>query len=119
VGFRETILKNFQEDFKELLPSAPGYLNCRIVAGYGNCEDGFVSDDTKTNGMMLLNAREFEFDSILKVISTFRGSEPKTPLLVFIGLVIPSGTVYIYRFYEIEVRDSDIIFLKNKSKIEG
>ena len=114
MNFINIVLGNFQEDFKELLPRSPGYLNCKIVAGHGNCEKGILSDNTEEDGMMLTRADEFKFEKVSKVISTFSSSKSKKPLLLCVNLMIPFGATFIYQLYEIEKGVDDII-LKNQS----
>lgn len=116
MNFAEVVLGNFQKDFKELLPRAPGYLNCKIVVGLGNCEKGITSSSTKEDGIMLLGSNGFEFEKVLKIISAFSNSKSKKPSLLCVNLMIPSGTICIYRFYEIEEKDSDIL-LRNQSRV--
>jgi hypothetical protein len=116
MDFTEIVLGNFQKDFKKLLPKTPGYLNCRIVAGYGNCQKGFISDDIEVVGIMLIRVDEFKFEMVRKVISDFRSSKTKNQLVLCIDLAIPSGVSYIYRFYEIEGENNNI-FLRKQSRV--
>ena len=114
--FAKVVLRNFQKDFKELLPNTSGYLNCKIVATYGNCEEGITSKNIKEDGMMLLGSNGFEFERVLKVISAFSNSKPRRSLLLCVNLMIPSGTICIYRLYEIEEKGDDIL-LRNQSRV--
>jgi hypothetical protein len=116
MDFTEIVLGNFQKDFKKLLPKTPGYLNCKIVTGYGNCQKGIIPGDMETVSMMLLRADEFKFEMVHKVISDFRSSKTKNQLVLCINLTIPSGVSYIYRFYEIEGKDNDIS-LRKQSRV--
>lgn len=116
MNFINIVLRNFQEDFKELLPRASGYLNCKIVVGLGNCEKGITRGSTKEDGMMLLGPDGFEFERVLKAISAFSNSESKKSLLLCVNLMIPSGTICIYRLYEIEGKGDDIL-LMNQSRV--
>lgn len=115
--FAKVVLRNFQKDFKELLSNTSGYLNCKIVATYGNCEEGITSKNIKEDGMMLLGSNGFEFKRVLKVISAFSNSKPKKPLLLCVNLTIPSGTSFIYQLYEIEEKDNKIL-LRNQSRVK-
>ena len=116
MNFVNIVLWNFQEDFKELLPRSPGYLDCKIVVGHGNCEKGIVSDNIEEDGMMLLGSNGFEFERVSIVISAFSNSKSKESLLLCVNLMIPSGTICIYRLYEIEGKGDDIL-LVNQSRV--
>ena len=116
MNFVNIVLWNFQEDFKELLPRSPGYLDCKIVVGHGNCEKGIVSDNIEEDGMMLLGSNGFEFERIVKLVSDFSNPNPRNPLLLCVILAIPSGTTCFYRFYEIEEKGNDIL-LRNQSRV--
>jgi len=111
MNFAKVILGNFRRDFKKLLPMAPGYLNCRIVVGHGNCTGGFTSSNTKEDGMTLIKSDGFEFEKVPRVISAFSSSKSREPLLLCVNLMIPSGTICIYRLYEIEKIDNDILLI--------
>jgi len=116
MNFRDTVLENLGEDFNELLPKTPGYLNCNILVGFGDCEKGITPGRTKKDGIMLLGSSGFEFERVLKLISGFSNSKSRRPLLLCVILAIPSGTTCFYRFYEIEEKGNDIL-LKNQSRV--
>ncbi len=117
MSFAEVVLENFQEDFNELLPRAPGYLNCTIVVGFGDCEKGIAPGHTKKDGIMLLGPNGFEFERVLKLISGFSNSKSGRPLLLCVVLAIPSGTICFCRLYEIEEKGNDIL-LRNQSRVK-
>ncbi len=117
MNFRDTVLENLGEDFNELLPKTPGYLNCNIVVGLGDCGKGITPGRTKKDGMMLLGSSGFEFERILKLISGFSNSKSRKTLLLCVSLAIPFGITCFYRFYEIKEKGNDIL-LRNQSRVE-
>lgn len=120
----EIVRSNLEKDFEKLLPLSPArYLTCNIVTGYGSCRRGILSENVRTESVLLSKPDDFEFELAKKLISDFSKSKSKKPLfsslMLFIGLVAPFRTsVFIHRLYEIKER-TDKIFLKRQSYREG
>jgi hypothetical protein len=111
----EIILGNLREDFGKLLPKGPGYLNCKVVTGYGTCWKGIVSKDIQEASRMLTKPDDFKFEMVLQVVSDFPNPGTENQLVLCVVLAVPAGIPYIFRFYEYETGGKkDEILLKKK-----
>jgi len=111
----EIIMGNLREDFGKLLPKGPGYLNCKVVTGYGTCWEGIVSKDIQETSRMLTRPDDFEFEMVRQVVSDFPNPGTENQLVLCVVLAVPAGIPYIYRFYEYERKEKNGgILLKNK-----
>ena len=122
--FLEIVRSNLKKDFEQLLPFSPtGYITYNIVAGYGSCRKGILSENTEGKSTILSEVDDFDFELAKKLISDFSKSKSKKPLfsflMLFIGLVVPFRTsFFIHRLYEIKEKAGKI-FLKKQSYREG